>query len=399
VSAAFWERNPSQQSLMGAMLNLDKSVGHAHKEVNAIYIAAYGEHVLVNSGYYLDGFPAIVDPKGTFDYRWFRYNARSANTVLIDNRDHDRKTGGGIKEGIIADHFDYASGSSGDALQNGHHQRNFVFVHPQDGCEGYYLLFDEISASGAGHDAHVLLHPMSDDCTVVSANTEYRWTINGPYLRQSNHPVYLTVYQATSPDSVYLKDGAIAVNSSNHFVTKYIESLYDTGSSAKKNIVTIICPHDADHNRPGISRLTGSGTTGGAVNHPGNITDYALESGGTGEVSNNGATFQGIAALYRKQNNDLKFYFVRKGRRFDSGDSPEEGFAASADVSIYMRDDTGQIVSSGSDVTLYYPGITGVTLNTVAATLVEFGPGWVTVTVPPGKHEVKLLAGGEGSFQ
>jgi len=151
-----------------------------------------------------------------------------------------------------------------------------------------------------------------------------RWTINGPYLRQSNHPVYLTVYQATPADSVYLKDGAIAVNSSNHFVTKYIESLYDTGSSAKKNIVTIICPHDADHNKPGISRLTGSGTTGGAVNHPGNITDYALESAGTGEVSNNGATFQGTAALYRKQNNDLKFYFVRKGRRFDSGDSPAE---------------------------------------------------------------------------
>ena len=129
--AAFWENNPSDQSLMGAMLNMKNTEWHTHKEVNAIYLAGYGEHLLVNSGY-----TGPATGSGSFSRDWMSRNANSGNTVLINRQDHKLYStyitmyGNGVTEGFTADLFDYASGDR-EALPNGQHQRNFIFVHPR----------------------------------------------------------------------------------------------------------------------------------------------------------------------------------------------------------------------------------------------------------------------------
>ncbi|MNL87530.1 hypothetical protein D3C87_2167260 [compost metagenome] len=57
-----------------------------------------------------------------------------------------------------------------------------------------------------------------------------------------------------------------------------------------------------------------------------------------------------------------------------------------------MRGKTGEIeTASNVNVTFNYPGITGVKLDGVSASIVGSGSGYVTVTVPAGTKSVQLL--------
>ncbi|MCK4626849.1 MAG: fibronectin type III domain-containing protein, partial [Phycisphaerae bacterium] len=158
--AAFWENNPSDRSLMGVLWNCKNTRhggdGHSHKEVNALHLCAYGEHVLRNSGYVGWGNGALG-----FSWNYVHHTAVSANTVLIDGKDHVAKKGSGIIAGFTAPRFDYADGYSKNALPNGKHRRNFCFVHPQDGRGGYWVLFDEVDADKPSSKVNVALHPNS----------------------------------------------------------------------------------------------------------------------------------------------------------------------------------------------------------------------------------------------
>ncbi|MCK4624992.1 MAG: carboxypeptidase regulatory-like domain-containing protein, partial [Phycisphaerae bacterium] len=138
--AAFWEDNPSDKSLMGALWSntIGHNDGHAHHETNALHLCAYGENVLRNTGYCYFHKPYAHGSKGP--------PTVLGNVVLIDGAEHVRKDGGGITEAFTAPRFDYASGYSKDALPNGKHRRNFCFVHPQDGRCGYWVVFDEVNA-------------------------------------------------------------------------------------------------------------------------------------------------------------------------------------------------------------------------------------------------------------
>ena len=63
---------------------------HSHKDVNAIHLAGFGEHLLLNSGY-------SGASHGDLGFTWDYINnfARSSNTVLIDDTDHIVKSGSG----------------------------------------------------------------------------------------------------------------------------------------------------------------------------------------------------------------------------------------------------------------------------------------------------------------
>lgn len=72
--------------IAGGLWNPRSSGGHAHKDVNAVHLAAYGEHLVVNSGYRGWG-------QGGFGFSWTYVHdeAISSNTVLIDGADHRLK--------------------------------------------------------------------------------------------------------------------------------------------------------------------------------------------------------------------------------------------------------------------------------------------------------------------
>ncbi|MGP8324119.1 MAG: hypothetical protein ACT6FG_09050, partial [Methanosarcinaceae archaeon] len=245
--AAFWEDNSSSRSLMGVLWNLDNTPPtsvHMHKEVNAIHIAGYGEQLIRNGGW------CCNEPPNFYN------DASAASVVLIDNINHTSKHGDGITEGFTTSKFDYASGSSGSALPNGHHQRSFILVHPQDGCNGYWVLIDEVSANSSSSQANIYLHRNAYQATTISDRKEY-WA-KGAEDNYSGHAVYTTVFYGTPPASV--SEGS-SPNSSKypHGDRKYLKANYDTDSIGKRNIVTVIFPHDDTHAKAAMSRISGSG--------------------------------------------------------------------------------------------------------------------------------------------
>ncbi|MCC6221724.1 MAG: heparinase II/III family protein [Deltaproteobacteria bacterium] len=390
--AAFWERNSSELSLMGAMLNMKNSEWHSHKEVNSINLVGYGEYLLVNAGY---AAAASIYDAGGFDRAWIATNANSGNTVLIDRKDHlgavppsiSPVPGAGVTEGFTADGLDYASGDSGKALPNGKHQRNFIFIHPQDGKNGYWLLFDEISATNAAlTTANVLLHPNSNSFTTVASEKEYQWKINGPFKRQTKD-TFLSIFLGTSPKAqgVLFKD-SVWVRRDGYIINKYLDATFVTDALGKANIATVLFPHDPTHAKANMTRLAGSGYSGASIDHGNSIFDYAIANSSTGIVQHGLVSFKGQSSSYRLNNNQLSFYFVRQGTSFNDGASSRRGFSSTANVSVYMKNTAGKVVSPGTNVTFFYPGLTGVSLN---------GQNFssATVFIPAGKHDISLIVG------
>ncbi len=383
--AWFIQAGYSERDLSGALWNCKSATSHAHKDVNAIHLAAYGEHVLRNSGY-------IASGEGALGFSWDYINnyAPSSNTVLINGSDHVAKKGAGITEGFTASSFDYASGDSGNALPNGHHQRNFVFIHPQDGVNGYWILFDEVDADSSSAQVNVALHPNSNDYTTVSTDREYRWKI-GPYT-YSGHDVYLSIFLGTAPTSTTIKDGLLAAYSDESFVGKYLYSTYDTDDSGKRNIVTVLFPHDDTHAKANMTRISGPNYSGTSIVQGGSVEDIALESSGNENITYNGFSFRGLAAWHRLEDGSPTSAFVRKGRYLDIGSVPGVGFESSNDVTVYIEGAGGRIISPGTLVKFYYPGIVGVSLNgDPPLPNINSGPGWVQVNIPSGTHEMEFI--------
>jgi hypothetical protein len=69
--------------------------------------------------------------------------------------------------------MDYAVGSDGPSLSNKTHCRNLILVHADHGARGYFIIFDEVSAS-AGDMVHNYLHPANQANVVeITALQEY----------------------------------------------------------------------------------------------------------------------------------------------------------------------------------------------------------------------------------
>ena len=404
---AFFNEDSTTSTALSSVLWNCKSKGddHAHKEVNAISLAGYGEYLLSNVGYNGWGAGITVDVEGTnktFTWNYINNRAVSGNTALIDynssyneydptaTNDHAYKIGNGITDGFTSPVFSYASGDSGGALSNGTHIRNMVFVGPQDSKNGYWVLFDEMDATTAGNTAHIALHPPTATYTTVTSNQEYKWTLK----KFSTADVYLSVFLGTAPAYSIIKNGVIG-SYANSFASKYLYATYNIDDTdGKKNMVTVLFPHNSSHAKAAMARISGTGYTGASVNLDGGTTiDYALESAGTSNITYDGVTFHGLSTLYRKVSGANNFYFIRKGSKFNDGGSTRRGFDSTSDVSVYIKDAAGNITSSGSDVTFYYPGITGVKLNGSNASVISSGTNSLTVSVPAGTYNVEFTFG------
>lgn len=395
--AVFNEDSLSSAALGGALWNMTHHNAHAHNDTNALSLAAYGEHVLRNSGYAGYG-------NGDLGFPWsyIMYAAWASNTVSVNLKadwtgNHQQSFGAGVEEGLTSRWFDYARGDSGNALPNGKHMRNFFFVHPQDGRVGYWFVDDEVTASVAGQPAVVSLHPNSNSYTVVADKLEYRWRI-GP-TRLSANLVDMSIFLATPPDSVTIKDGLLAnppVGNPESFVGKYLESRYLTDqSTGRKSILTVLFPHDATHPKAMMSRISGAGYVGASLDLGSGVTDVMVETLSASGASVGSISLRGQGAWYRLSSGALSAYFVRRGRSFDEPGG--RGFEASQDISIHLREEIGAAfvaAPGGADVTVRSPGIGSVRVDGVSPTPLQSGEGWVRVHVAQGGHSLILLEAG-----
>jgi len=403
--AWFWEDSASVDALMGALWNTRFHSNHSHADTNAIYVAGFGEHLLINSGYGGSGRginpsnPGIAGSEGVdrHDWDWIHNDSSSGNTVLVNDQRHRSKHGAGLVEGFTAGRFDYASGDAGSAIGPASHIRNFVFVHPQDDRDGYFLLFDEVAAE-SGDQIAMLLHPNTKaqtGITTVSDRLEYRADIDGLVFNDSD--VKLTTFYGTAPATVALKNGGVGTSWSWHeingFTSQYLQSVYHADELGAARFVTVLFPHAPGHPVAGMDRLSGAGHSGASVDLGDDVIDVALESDGLTEQAHAGVTFRGKATVYRKQDDALRFYFVRKGRQFDDGSSLPTGFSAESDVTLYLRGKKGRIILSDCNplIRFDHPGITGVRINGVPQPITESGDGWVQIQAQGGTGDLELI--------
>jgi hypothetical protein len=372
--ALFYEQNDSQDALMGALWNVE-TPGHHHRDANAIYLAGYGEHLLLNSGY--NGYGNAAEG---FPWAYINDTAESSNTLTIGDQNHLCQGADGVTESLLSDRLNYVSARADRAFPDDTaHDRSFLFVHPQDGAGGYFLLCDEISTD---EDAHLFLHPASHDVTCNDPNCAYTWNVK----HRKPTDTFLTLFLATPPAATQLKDGALA-GWNKSFVGKYLHATY--AGDPDKRLLTLLFPHDADHPQATLSRLSAPSCTGATIDHGNDIADHALESSGTTPITVGDTTLHGRFSVYRQNAGNLDFYFVRQGRSFSST-TLRIGFESSTPITIYMEGTEGRIISSGAMITLHHPLLSHIRINDWEVTPEETGDGWARFSILAGTHDISL---------
>ena len=387
------EDSESERALAGALWNINTvRESHNHLDVNAIHIAAYGEHILRNSGYDGWGKPDAQT------WEWIRRTAESSNTVLVNNSNHTTSKGAGIIEGLLGKDLEYACGDAGDALQLAQHKRNLFLVKPRQGNHGYFVVIDEVDAALPSLDrmANVVLHPNSSlEPVIIENEKEYRWTITG--CNYSGNDLGVTIFLGTIPLSVSVKTGYKgSYHDCSRFEGKYIYSTYDTNDDGKVTIVSVIFPHDQSHPVANMNRISTPFASGAVIDHGDSIVDHALGSLGDSVVTFNDISFKGLATVYREEDGNNRFYFVRKGVKFDDGSPSRQGFDSDSEISLFIEDKDGQIISPGTDITFYYPEITGMKLDGALASVLTSGSGWVKIHVEKGTHDLHFTTHATG---
>jgi hypothetical protein len=385
-TAAFWEAGGSEDSLMGALWCPRTAGSHSHPDVNAVHLYAYGENVLRNSGYC--GSDVGVD--STFDRDWIFDTTAANNTVTLAGAEHDQKFGAGVQQSLLAPRFDYAAARAGPALHDGEHVRSLLMLHGEPGLPGYFVLFDEVETAAAGTPVEVNLHPDSDVVATIAAGAEYEWTIRhfGP------DDVQLSVFLATRPASAELLDGGLCAFDGNEYVGRYLRSTHFADALGRRNVVTLLVPHDARRAKPTLTRIPGTTRYSGAlVSHPSGVHDFVLESDGTAPVAFGSTYFHGRAIHARLVGGMPRQYFVRQGRGYDDGGAQRRGFDSDAEVSLFVRGTAAYVTSAGATVVFHDPALTGHVYTTSAGTVLSAGPGFVEVELLPGKRAFDLATG------
>ena len=384
---AWFVHNPSnEEHLSGVLWNPKSYTSHSHKETNSLHLAAFGEDLVVNSGYSNWGNGALG-----FSWNYIHDQAKSSNTVLINNKNHNSKKGGGLSGGfIIDDKLAYASGEAGPALNNGTHTRTLHMLYPTPGTAGYWVLFDEVKAYNPAEDFQVLLHPRSYDVQEVESDKFFTWNVQ----RWNENGVDLSILLATPPTNVSLIDGVQADKSSS-LLTKVLKSTYTTDQYGENHALTIVLPSDQNHPLPQTTHISDGSYHGVQISQADGIMDEVMESKADGLTPVTRGTFAGDYFFQRVKEDSVLFAFGRNIREFYSGEAGyTRGFSSSSAIDFYLDDKTGKIDNKYATIVFTYPGITGIKLNGEMMDYTEDGINTLQVTVPTGQHDIEIIATG-----
>jgi hypothetical protein len=368
--AVFREPADDPRGLGSALYDITENAEwHTHEEVNAVACSAYGNRLLVNGG-------------------WLGDETRPPwknNTLAIDGRRHEQKTGAGLTEGLLADGFDYACGDSGAALGDEAFRRSLVQVHGDGERGGYFAVFDEVDAA-AGATIHSYLQLATESEPEERAAGEYRAAVDH---HAEVDGVELAVLYATEPRSVdadLVPSGTLERNpdAGRHY---RLETRYDAGDAGQRRIATVLFPSDEAAPGAVLKRIRGDGYTGGTVDFE-DATDVVFESDGDERVEAHGVAARARAVVCR-QHGDGGFYFARRGTELTRRD---RGFESTAPVSIFVGGRDGAVTSpDGAEVTLRHPGATGVRVDGRAVEQTA-GSDRIRFDLPPGRHDLAIEA-------
>lgn len=384
---AWFVHNPSnEEHVSGVLWNPKSFTAHSHKEVNAIHLSAFGEDLVVNSGYSNWGNPALG-----FSWKYIHDRAKSSNTVLINNQDHSSKAGDGISHGFIIDNkLSFATGVSGPAIKNGEHKRTLQMLFPTNETPGYWVLFDEVQAFNPADNMQVLLHPRSADITTVDENIHYRWDVK----RWTEHGADINLFLATPPNSVKLIDG-VQADKSNSILTKVLKSTYETDDAGNAQALTVAFPEDTIHQMPAVEQIVGPHYAAANVTINDRITDYIIESEPGLPTPAITGDFTGKYLFQRIFSDSVQYLFGMDVTEYKHGQGGyTKGFSTETPFHLYLDDKTGKIQCTFSEITFYYPGIEEVLLNGVPTSIEDDGMNTLTVTVPTGVYDLEIVASG-----
>lgn len=413
--AFFLSQPVDTNSLYGALWNVktaegDQPVFHARKDVNALYLAAYGGPLLMNGG-----FCGAVDPSGPdscsgvdpqnvrtfFPGSYLGDRAVSNNVAtknytvgnyLSPNQDsHTTNFGNGLTESFTGNGLDYARGDSGAFFTPGTHNRNFLMVHPSTGSQGYFLVIDDFTGQSTG-TLNLVFHPNGLSRTEVTPLTEY----TTPIFRrvQADATTGLSLFFGSAPANIQFYPGIIASINGGAIIPEYFFNTYTPDSDGTTSLLTALFPYNSTHPKASMQRIQNSYLTGISLNHGSNLIDYALTSDNAAAAAHAGIDFEAASAWYRLQGSSLIAYFVRQGRSLTNSAVSPTGFSSASPVTLRLKGTSGHIVSPGTSVTFRYPSLTAVRLNGQILSPTQTGSGFVTATIPQGNHTVDLVVGG-----
>lgn len=318
-------------AIAAVLLNLrDGRDAHAHKETNAVGLAAHGELLLGGGGY-----AGWRTGQQDFSWEYLHDRALAANVALFDHpvpttddeehrpsevHDHVGTSGVGITDALLTGVLDYARGGSGPAIPNGQHDRGLLLVHPTAGAAGYVAVLDELLADA--DTAQLVWHPASTEHTASADGSRHHWSVR----EFSPHGVRLTVHLATPPGRTTVHQGITAgwAGGRRH---EYLVAHYPIGPTARRRVVTLLLPHDDAHPLAELRRLDRPGLTGSVV-HQGRVEDtvFAVErdvSVGTGP----GVRVRAAFGHHRRRDGRLQHTWLAGATEF----TPDDGLGFTSD--------------------------------------------------------------------
>jgi len=384
--AVFREPEDRAESLGAALYSIDGEPDwHTHQETNAVAFSAYGARLLVNGGW-------LGPPTWPADRN---------NTLTIDGREHARKTGGGLQEGLVVDGLDYAAGLSGAALGRARHVRSLVLVHGRPEAPGYAVVLDEFESGGtADVRVHTYFHPATErEPETVSRWLRYRAVIDhhaeveGVRLDVVYSPAPLDVARAELPSGELGRDP----KAGRHY---RLEAIHDTDKAGAANTITLLYPLAPDQPPPRIERIEPDASAEAsdspwstpplAIHHGPEMVDLWAIGGSLKPGRLEGARLQGDAAMVRLADGMAVMYLLRRGVLVRAGGV---GVESGRPISIAMVGDRGRLSGGPARVRFHRPGVRAVRLDGDSIEPVDQGEGWIEVEAPGGDLSVELIAG------
>lgn len=367
--AFFREKQDDPNGIHAVLYNIkSQDEWHTHNEVNGLALSGYGNRLMVNGGRL--GAPTRPAPLN--------------NTLTINGNNHTSRLGGGIMEGFTTDEFDYGSGFSGPALGSNKHDRSLLLIHAADGANAYCILLDEIEA-GMNGEVKNYLHPANESSIDVIASGE-------EYMAQIDHyptvsGAKLSFFYATPPNEVNIEKvpSAVPDRYPNYPDHNRLESVYTTDETGKAHILTVLFPHNATHSVGIFSRIVGENFSGGSIMQKNGVVDSSWVSDGVQMVEFAKTSFQGKGLLFRKINGENAFYFARKATHYLNQGI---GFEALAPVSIYVKGNTGVIMSPGTQLTLKGTGVSNLSFDP-PVNILSSNADSIEVELPEGKFHFR----------
>lgn len=378
------DSNYHKESLTAVLWNINTiNSSHSHRDANSINICGFGDYIIRNSGY--DGW-GLPDES---TWNWIHTMAASSNTITINQWNHSDFRGGGITEGITGYSLEYASGNSGSSITTGMHDRNLLFVKPEEGLPGYFVLFDEVTLWNPAYQIQMHIHPNSDTPPVIRDDGQvYDWIIKKCY---TNNDVRVRICLGSNPVDSEIKDSYFASDySCSRFIGKYMLNTYEPDNTGNLTITTLIYPFLGEQYTPFFNRIKGINCSGTEFRFNGELTDYTFKSETSSEGIYQGIRFIANAVYFRVVNDDVLNYFARKGTKVDYQSHNRFGFESESPVTIICTGKTGNIISDSTNVILYYPLINNIILDGIPAEVIEQGSGWKKIFVPKGNHHFQI---------